>query len=261
MTASEMLTRQAGDMPVYRIADLNIKIVPESDFFENQLRNFQISDEHFDFEVNVTKADIEAERLVYTQRNNLADNITVSVCESLAVYRKICRKILSDYSGILFHSAAVEYKGGAYLFSASSGTGKTTHIRLWKKLLGDKMSVINGDKPLLRIVDDKIIVYGTPWMGKENYGSDKNAPLRAIFFLERAEKNSVCRADVKSVLSLIMAQTLRYCDRDNVSKLLLIVEKIISSSDIYILKCNMDISAAETAVSAIDSEYPHKSMC
>ena len=98
-------------------------------------------------------------------------------------------------------------------------------------------------------------------MGKENYGSDKNAPLRAIFFLERAEKNSVCRADVKSVLSLIMAQTLRYCDRDNVSKLLLIVEKIISSSDIYILKCNMDISAAETAVSAIDSEYPHKSMC
>ena len=94
MTASEMLTRQAGDMPVYRIADLNIKIVPESDFFENQLRNFQISDEHFDFEVNVTKADIEAERLVYTQRNNLADNIPVSVCESLAVYRKICRKIL-----------------------------------------------------------------------------------------------------------------------------------------------------------------------
>ena len=80
-------------------------------------------------------------------------------------------------------------------------------------------------------------------------------------FKERAEKNSVCRADVKSVLSLIMAQTLRYCDRDNVSKLLLIVEKIISSSDIYILKCNMDISAAETAVSAIDSEYPHKSMC
>ena len=58
-----------------------------------------------------------------------------------------------------------------------------------------------------------------------------------------------------------MAQTLRYGDKDNVDKLLLLIEKIISDTDIYILNCNMDISAAEAAVSAVDSEYPDKSMC
>lgn len=258
MTASATLTRQVGDMPVYRIADLNIKIIPKSEFFENQLRDFKISDEHFDFEVYVTKEDIEAERFISAQINNFSGDISLPVCESLAVYRKICRKILSNYNGMLFHSAAVEYKGGAYLFSAPSGTGKTTHIRLWKKLLGDKISVINGDKPILRLVDDKIIVYGTPWKGKENYGSNKNAPLKALFFLKRAKKNSVCKADVKSVLPLIMAQTLRYGDKNNVDRLLFLIEKLISDTDIYILNCNMDISAAETALSAVDSGYSLK---
>ena len=232
--------RQAGNMPVYRIADLNIKIIPRSRTFQRQLKDFKVNDDYFDFEVSITREDIKYERLVYAQRNQISSDVPFSVCESLAVYRHICRK-----TG----------------FSAPSGTGKTTHIRLWKELLGDKASVINGDKPILRLINDKIIVYGTPWKGKENYGSDKNAPLKAVFFLKRAEKNSVCKADVKSVLPLIMAQTLRYGDKDNVDKLLLLIEKIISDTDIYILNCNMDISAAEAAVSAVDSEYPDKSMC
>ncbi len=253
--------RQAGNMPVYRIADLNIKIIPRSRTFQRQLKDFKVNDDYFDFEVSITREDIKYERLVYAQRNQISSDVPFSVCESLAVYRHICRKILSDYNGMLLHSAAIEYKGYAYLFSAPSGTGKTTHIRLWKELLGDKALVINGDKPILRLINDKIIVYGTPWKGKENYGSDKNAPLKAVFFLKRAEKNSVCKADVKSVLPLIMAQTLRYGDKDNVDKLLLLIEKIISDTDIYILNCNMDISAAEAAVSAVDSEYPDKSMC
>lgn len=232
-------------MSVYRIAELNIEIFPRTEYTINQLKDYEVFTEEIDFSVSIQKSDIDYEVSV-------GDIPDYGICESLAIYRKICKKILADYNGILFHSAALRYKGKAYLFTAKSGIGKTTHIRLWKDLLGDKVVIINGDKPILRFKDDKIIVYGTPWQGKENYGSNINAPLGGVFLLNRGVQNTVEKADSKTALKLMLAQTLRYQNKENVENLLSFMEKIILEIPIYILHCNMDISSVKTSLSVIE---------
>lgn len=232
-------------MSIYRIAELNIEIFPQTEYTINQLKDYEVSTKKMDFSVNIQKSDIDYEI-------NVGDISDYGICESLAIYRKICKKILADYNGILFHSAAIKYKGKAYLFTAKSGTGKTTHIRLWKDLLGDRVAIINGDKPILRLRDDKIIVYGTPWQGKENYGSNINAPLGGIFLLNRGIENTVEKADTKTALKFMFAQTLRYQNKENVEKLLYFMEKIVLKIPIYTLHCNMDISSVKTSLSVID---------
>lgn len=70
-------------------------------------------------------------------------------CESLALYRKICTRML-DYDAFLLHAAAVSHAGRGFAFAAKSGTGKSTHVAQWMRALGDDVTVVNGDKPILR---------------------------------------------------------------------------------------------------------------
>ena len=70
-------------------------------------------------------------------------------CESLALYRKICTRML-DYDAFLLHAAVVSYAGRGFAFAAKSGTGKSTHVAQWMRALGDDVTVVNGDKPILR---------------------------------------------------------------------------------------------------------------
>ena len=126
-------------MSVYRIAEININIQPKSDYVRQQLSDFAVNTERADFDISLTREDIRNEQKIYCQNN--ADvkptELSVDLCESLALYRKICRKITMDYNGILMHGAIIRYKGNAHMFTAPSGTGKTTHIRLWKKYFGE----------------------------------------------------------------------------------------------------------------------------
>jgi len=76
--------------------------------------------------------------------------------------------ILPEYRRLQTHGVAIEYDGKAYIFSASSGTGKSTRAFLWQKYLGEnKVTIINGDKPILWFKDDEILACGSPWSGKE----------------------------------------------------------------------------------------------
>lgn len=104
--------------------------------------------------------------------------------ETLAVYRKIARKLL-EFDTLLFHGSVVAVDGTGYLFTAKSGTGKSTHTRLWRQLFGSRAVMANDDKPLLKITDNGVIAYGTPWNGKHRLGSNISIPLRAICILGR----------------------------------------------------------------------------
>lgn len=234
-------------MSVYRIADLNISIEPKSEYFKQQIEPYEVNCADVDFSVSVNQNEIDYEI-------SIGEFSDYGICESLAVFRKICKKILYEYNGILFHSAVIVYKEKAYIFTAKSGTGKTTHIRLWKKLLGDKVKILNGDKPILREKDGQIIAYGTPWQGKENYGCNMQAPLGGVFLLNRGVENSVEKADVKTAIPFMLSQTLRYQDEICVSNLLSFFEKMILTIPIYNLYCNMELSAVETSLSVIEKQ-------
>ncbi|MEE1055990.1 MAG: hypothetical protein UH239_01940 [Acutalibacteraceae bacterium] len=244
-------------MAIYRIAELNIKINPKSDYLEKLLSDYLIKSDIYDFEVNINESEIQHEaEIAQTQAQEQSNQyISEAMCESVAVFRKICKEILLNYNGFMLHSAAIRYNGKAYLFTAPSGTGKTTHIKLWKKYLKDKVQIINGDKPLLRYLNREINVYGTPWQGKENYGSNIKAPLGGIFLLERSIKNSVKKTPTKNIIPFLLTQTLRYQSQEQIENLFSIIEKIVINIPVYTLKCNMNISAVKTAMSVIENSH------
>ena len=94
------------------------------------------------FSVSATAEEIAAE-------NNDEDAFSPAYCESLALYRKMCTRML-EYDAFLFHAAVVSYGGRGYAFAAKSGTGKSTHVAQWMHALGARVTVVNGDKPILR---------------------------------------------------------------------------------------------------------------
>ena len=174
--------------------------------------------------------------------------------ELLAVYRKICEK-LPENGGLMFHAAVIEANGKAIAFTAKSGTGKTTHISLWKKVFGDNVDIINGDKPIIRYKDGTPYAFGTPWSGKECFHRNVSRPLHAIVILERGEKNSIRRITPKEAASSFLSQ-IYLCKNDNLLflKTLSLADRILKDVPVYVLKCNMDDSAAITAYNGIFSD-------
>lgn len=89
------------------------------------------------------------------------------------------------------HSASNYYQEKAWLYSASSGTGKTTHVKLWEKLYA--VPVLNGDLNLLGMENDEVFVYGIPWCGTSGVYTTKKYPLGGIILLKRGTENRVCK--------------------------------------------------------------------
>jgi len=174
--------------------------------------------------------------------------------ETLAVYRKIS-EILPLHDGYLFHAAVIEVNGVAVAFTAKSGTGKTTHIRLWKKVFGDLVDIVNGDKPLIRYVDNVPFAFGTPWSGKECYNRNVCKPLHAIVIVERGVENRVERVSPKDAAPKFLSQI--YLPKNNnllFLKTLAIADRTLKDVPVYRLFCNMDDDAAVTAYNAIFEE-------
>ncbi|MBQ9469244.1 MAG: hypothetical protein IJU52_09600 [Clostridia bacterium] len=163
--------------------------------------------------------------------------------ESVCIYRKICHTA-PLYGVFLVHSAALCADGRAYLFSAPSGTGKTTHIRLWKKIHPD-VSIINGDKPLLRRNGDGgFSVCGTPWSGKEGWHRNVEAPLGGVCFLERGEENRIRTLTPGEGAALLMKQIVYPQDPAPLLKTLELSDALVNSAPLYLLTCNISEEAA-----------------
>ena len=230
-------------MITIKIAELNIGIKYRYEFTRRYVSAYA-TDAEPDFTVEATDADLIAEA-------ELAEEPTENeYLEYVALYRKIADK-LTEYGGVVFHGAVLVLDGKAYIVTARSGVGKTTHIRLWLKKFGEKVYVLNGDKPVLREIDGKIYVSGTPWNGKEGYGRQGIAPLCGIAFLERGEENSYEAVAPTSALVRIMGQI--YMNKEApvaLVRTLKLADKILSKTPLYNFKCNMDISAAEMAARA-----------
>jgi len=200
-----------------------------------------------DFEITVSDGDIARERTAAGEEHS------DKYLETLALYRKIA-ECAAEKDAILFHSSAVAVDGKAYIFTARSGTGKSTHAALWRKLLGDEAVMINDDKPLIRQVGGKYIVYGTPWNGKHRLGDNISAELAGICILSRGEKNEIEKIAQDGALPRLLMQTFRPTDAEKTARVLRIVVKMSASVPIYKMKCNMDLSAAETSYGAMKGE-------
>ena len=163
----------------------------------NKERAVELHEKTSDITVAITSQDIE-----YEKQKSAEEDAAMSIptrpfkdeyLETLAVYRKICDQ-MPERDTFLFHCSAVAVDGKAYLFTAPSGTGKSTHTRLWREVFGDRAVMINDDKPLLHVASEsaqtgkdgtsaqpQVLVYGTPRLAKTalqpNRKSSSTAPL------------------------------------------------------------------------------------
>ena len=135
--------------------------------------------------------------------------------------------------------------GKAYMFTAPSGTGKSTHARLWRKMLPERAVMINDDKPFVGYRNGQFYVYGSPWQGKHHLGDNISAPLAGICILSQAPENSIKRLSPSEALCAILQQCYQPVEATAVLQTLDLIEKLLAVVPIYQLSCNMDISAAE----------------
>ena len=169
--------------------------------------------------------------------------------ESLAIYRKICERLLEE-NIILFHCSAIEMDGRAYLFTGPSGTGKSTHTRLWREVFGKRVTMINDDKPLLWIPRDSqsqgIKVYGTPYGGKNGLQTNTSAPVAAIVILHQAQENKMERRERQDAYPVLLNQTYRRKDAPGMMRTMELVGEL-AKLPVYSLGCNISKEAVMMA--------------
>lgn len=229
------------------LAGLKIAIDNRYPFIEELAKDYITSEEEVDFTVSVSDEDLKEEDRMSEVRYPLG------YLESIALYRKIAEKI-PEYGAFVFHGAVMALDGFAYAVTARSGVGKTTHVRLWLEAFGERVHILNGDKPIIRVIDGIPYACGTPWRGKENYGIPEMLPLRSVAFLERAEDNSAEKISVGSALMRFVSQIYIPKTKETASLALIAANRVISSVSLYELHVNMDISAAHKAMKAMASE-------
>lgn len=188
-----------------QLAGVNIRI---NSFFSQTEMAFVdfITNEKYDYCIDVTiqRVNIERELLQNTCPGKTFKDFEIEIN---VLYRDIS-KILIKESVILLHGVLISVGQRGYIFTAPSGTGKSTHAKLWTEVFGDKAVIINGDKPLIKLSESGVYAYGSPWKGKENIGSNECVKLFSICYLQRGEENSIeqVKFDTKS-LTWLLEQT------------------------------------------------------
>ena len=153
---------------------------------------------------------------------------------------------LAYLGGLVMHGSAISYEGKGIVFSAPSGTGKSTHAGLWKKQYGDRVLHINDDKPAIRFDEGVPLVYGTPWSGKTDTNSNNFAPLKTIVFLKQASENRIQPLSVADALEHIYRETVRpFYDEALGMKVLDTAERLIQSVPVFLLECMISSEAVE----------------
>ena len=203
-----------------------------------------------DIHITTSKEDIDHER-DKSSREDEAEGRPIRIftdgyLESLAVYRKIAEK-MPDQDTFLFHGSALAVGGEGYIFTAKSGTGKSTHARLWREMFGDRVVMVNDDKPLIRVTGDTACVYGTPWDGKHRLSSNVSVPVRAVCILERGAENSIEGINISDAMPMLIQQAYRPSDPAALQKTLTLIDKMTSCVKLYRMKCSMDPEAARVA--------------
>ena len=236
-------------MPKYRIAGLLIEILPRYPLVDRVCEKYRVdTEEDPDFSVSISEEEIIA--------------VTQSFPEYSLPYAEnycVCRRVSSEAAArgaVLFHAAAIEVDGRAYAFSAPSGTGKSTHIMLWRRRFGKRVGMINGDKPFLREKDGVFTVYGSPWCGKEGWNRNTSAPLAGVCFLYQAKENTISVMDAASATPRVFAQLIKPDTAEGVAGCLQFADRLIRNVPIYRMGCNISPEAAELSFRTMTGENP-----
>lgn len=222
-----------------KVADIAIEIESIYDWVYKYCKDYIINDDmKIDFSITIKNEDIEFER----SRDEL--NSKDEYLEILAVHRKISEK-MPEYNTVLLHGSLLALDENGYLFTAPSGTGKSTHVRLWREYFGEKVTVVNDDKPFLKVVGDEVIAYGTPWDGKHRLSKNIKVPLKGICILTRDNENWIKKIDKKEAYLEVYKQIYEVLGSvENKIKTLQIIDQLLKVP-LYKMGCTISKEAVE----------------
>ncbi len=206
-----------------------------------------------EFSVAVTPEDITFERDMSLQEAKEEGfrprNFPDTYLERLAIQRKVA-EALFHWDILLLHGSAVAVDGACYIFIAKSGTGKSTHTRLWRQAFGDRAVMVNDDKPFLRIDREQVLVCGSPWSGKHGLDTNTEVPLKGICLLERGTENRICR-DGDAISCFLLQQCYRPLSTAQHPKYLELVGSLGQKTPLWRMQCNREPDAALTSYRAM----------
>lgn len=221
-----------------KLADIVIGIRGRYDYLKEYCRDY-ITDEKAELEIEITEQDILAERV-----DAKAEKFGLPYLETLAVLRKIA-DLMPEYNRFLMHGAVLAWKGEGYMFTAPSGTGKSTHIALWKKYLDEDVRIINGDKPILIVNEKEVHVCGTPWAGKEHWQTNTSVPLKGICFLKRGKQNHIRKMETVEALPLLIRQVYYTGNATMARKTMELLDVVFRRVPMYLLECDISEEAVK----------------
>ncbi len=228
-------------MLTIRIAELNIELDNRHGLVERLCRDYLAPGAPSVFRVSVTEREV-TDYIAASGRP-----MTPPEGEAHLLYRRICER-LPAYDALLLHAAVVEMDGRGYAFCAPRGTGKTTHTTLWQTQFAGRATVINGDKPIVRLAPDgRLWAYGTPWCGKEGKNENRRVPLSALCFLAQAPENRLTPTATADTVANLLASTLLPPDTAGQDRMAALIGILTRQTPAYTLACRPDTAAAELA--------------
>ena len=225
-------------MPCYNIAGIPVSYDALYPTTKTRSEKYRCAPTSAAFPISVPPEEIAALR---EETPLLTDDLREYMCIGKRFY-----EYLISRGGMMLHASAVVVDGEAYLFSAPSGTGKSTHTALWLQRFPGSY-ILNDDKPALFLRDGHVFAAGTPFSGKFDESVNTVVPLRAIAFLARSADNRIEPVDDRRALYELLNQTTRPADVALYTRLLQNTAGVIEKTPIYRLYCNMDLRAAEVA--------------
>jgi len=216
------------------LAELRFLIKCRYEYCYQLCKDYLVDGNEYDFEIYVSDE-------MLNQECALSPEYDAGYIESLGVYRLIAESVPMK-KRFLMHGAVITFEDQGYMFTALSGTGKTTHIRLWKKYLKKHVDIVNGDKPLLYCHQD-VYAYGTPWCGKEGWQKNRKAKLNGICFIQRGSVNCIRRLEMVEVVSLLMKQVYLSKDKEVMFLILECIDFLLKKVPFYLLECDMSKEA------------------
>jgi len=229
------------------LAGLTIEVKSRFEYLRWFCRNYLTDNPVADFSVYAEDKRLEELR-------EYSPEMRDEFLERDAVYSAIASK-LPYHDRVALHGACISYKGKGYLFTAASGTGKSTHIGLWKRYLGEDVGIVNGDKPIFHIKPDGTIrAYDTPWCGKEGWNRKLSADMAGICFIRQGEKNTIRTVDPEEAISLMLRQMFHPYEPEATGLMLGLFDGIITNLPLYMLECDISEEAVKLSFEALTGE-------
>lgn len=171
-----------------------------------------------------------------------------------AVIQRKTAAILLERGILHLHGSTVAADGRGYLFTAKTGVGKSTHTRLWHRLLGERVQTVNDDRIFLEFTPEGVLAYGSPWSGKHGLDTNLCVPLAGICLLERGRENEIRPISAEEALPLLLEQA--FVPQDNQKDAVdALTERLARRVKLWKLKCNKELDAAKLAYSVMAETY------